>query len=389
MKETFKEYFKPAEAEKKAIWENGIIIFDTNILLNLYRFSTETRDDLLSQMEAYSDQLWLPYQIGLEYFENRECVINELPQAFKELETKLNEGKNAILKCFDDHYSRHPMLNKGELTKEYDKAIKSFRDKLESWKKSTPNYMSSDPIKEKLLDLYKEKTGKDLTDEELESVYIEGAERYAEKIPPGFKDLKRKQGKSKRHIYGDLIIWKQIIKYAASSHKDIVFVTQDVKEDWWVKKDGKADSPLYALLREFHKQTGQQLLMYQQEGFMKAAKKKTTKPESIKEVKQLTQEDKIRTRNLEWIDHLAGLQGWARLLNTTNSPVSPVSVTGPALSTIQSVIDYQESRQKMNDYAKALTGIPIVSELVKQNPALQAQRTLSDLISSINLLNKK
>lgn len=389
MKETFKEYFKPTEAEKKAIWEDGVIVFDTNILLNLYRFSIETRDDLLSQMEAYSNQLWLPYQVGLEYFENRECVINELPQAFKELETKLDEGKNAFLKCFDDHYSRHPMLNKGELTKEYDKAIKSFKEKLESWKKETPNYLSSDPIKDKLIDLFKEKVGEDLTEEELKSVYVEGVERYAEKIPPGFMDLKRKQGKDKRHIYGDLIIWKQMIKYATSSHKDIVFVTQDVKEDWWVKKNGKADSPLHTLLREFRKQTGQQLLMYQQEGFMKAAKKKATKPESIKEVKQLTLEDNIRIRNQEWIDHLAGLQGWAKLLNTANSSGSSSPVAGSALSTIQSLIDYQESRQKINAIHKALTGFSTVSELIKQNPALQAQQTISDLITGNDPIKKK
>lgn len=46
MKERFKEYIAPTEEEKRTIWENATIVFDTNILFNLYRYTAETRDDL-------------------------------------------------------------------------------------------------------------------------------------------------------------------------------------------------------------------------------------------------------------------------------------------------------------------------------------------------------
>ena len=71
MKERFKEYIAPEEEEKRTIWENATIVFDTNILFNLYRYTAETRDDLLAVMEEHRDHLWMPYQVGFEYFNKR------------------------------------------------------------------------------------------------------------------------------------------------------------------------------------------------------------------------------------------------------------------------------------------------------------------------------
>lgn len=59
----------------------------------------------------------------------------------------------------------------------------------------------------------------------------EGEHRYKSQTPPGYKDSK-KDGVSK---YGDLIVWAETYEYAASNNKNIIFVTDDVKEDWWEK----------------------------------------------------------------------------------------------------------------------------------------------------------
>lgn len=44
MKTTFKEYQKFTDEEYKKLWENCTFVFDTNILLNMYRYSRETVD---------------------------------------------------------------------------------------------------------------------------------------------------------------------------------------------------------------------------------------------------------------------------------------------------------------------------------------------------------
>ena len=39
--------------------------------------------------------------------------------------------------------------------------------------------------------------------------------------------------------YGDLILWYQIIDKAKESKKPIILISGDVKEDWWLEKNGK------------------------------------------------------------------------------------------------------------------------------------------------------
>lgn len=63
----------------------------------------------------------------------------------------------------------------------------------------------------------------------------EGEKRYKNKIPPGFKDAKNKTGV---RIYSDLIIWKETLRFAKKYKKNIIFVTDDAKVDWWEENDG-------------------------------------------------------------------------------------------------------------------------------------------------------
>lgn len=48
-------------------------------------------------------------------------------------------------------------------------------------------------------------------------------------------DAKNKDGVRK---YSDLIIWMEILRYAKTNHKNIIFVTDDVKVDWWEENNG-------------------------------------------------------------------------------------------------------------------------------------------------------
>ena len=60
-------------------------------------------------------------------------------------------------------------------------------------------------------------------------------------------------------MYGDLILWFQIIDYAKEKKCPIIFVTNDVKEDWWQqeKDDKTKDTPRHELLYEFKDKTSQ------------------------------------------------------------------------------------------------------------------------------------
>lgn len=51
MRNAIREYIELSETEKKALWDNATFVFDTNVFLNLYRYSKKTRDALLEAMK--------------------------------------------------------------------------------------------------------------------------------------------------------------------------------------------------------------------------------------------------------------------------------------------------------------------------------------------------
>ncbi len=73
MKNLFPGYYRPTDEQLKKNFEEGVFCFDTNVLLNLYRFTAPSREELLSilQHQKIKDRVWLPHQVALEYHENR------------------------------------------------------------------------------------------------------------------------------------------------------------------------------------------------------------------------------------------------------------------------------------------------------------------------------
>ena len=83
------------------------------------------------------------------------------------------------------------------------------------------------------------------------------------------KDDKKKNNETDdNNAYGDLIIWKQIIKFAKGNNVGIVFVTHDQKEDWWNIVKGKTIGPRIELRREFLEETKQFFHMYSMNSFI-------------------------------------------------------------------------------------------------------------------------
>ena len=73
------------------------------------------------------------------------------------------------------------------------------------------------------------------------SIYKEGAKRFERQQPPGYEDAKQKEGEVRiwndtiiRREYGDLILWKQLLRYAGESElSHVILITSDEKPDWW------------------------------------------------------------------------------------------------------------------------------------------------------------
>ena len=75
MKKQFAEYYELPEERIKEIWENSLIVFDTNVLLNLYRYNEDARTEFINVIKFYKERLWIPYQVGLEFHRLRSDII--------------------------------------------------------------------------------------------------------------------------------------------------------------------------------------------------------------------------------------------------------------------------------------------------------------------------
>ena len=90
MRNAIKEFIEPSDYEKHNLWENAIFVFDTNVLLNLYRYSAKTRNSLLDAFESFKDRIWIPYQVAYEYMNKRCEVIYETVQRYEQFKKEID-----------------------------------------------------------------------------------------------------------------------------------------------------------------------------------------------------------------------------------------------------------------------------------------------------------
>ena len=62
MKENFPEYIRYSDEEFKQLWDEGIFIFDSSVLLNLYDYKKEVKDQFVKILKELNERLWLPNQ---------------------------------------------------------------------------------------------------------------------------------------------------------------------------------------------------------------------------------------------------------------------------------------------------------------------------------------
>ena len=289
MKNLFSEYYKLSEEKIKEIWEDSIIVFDANILLNLYRYTDETRKDFIEVIEKYKDRLWIPYQVAWEYLRNRVSIIIDNGNAYDKLIQQIEEKFNkAVNELSLDAYSHHPYIDVADVKKKIDNCKKTIVSNLQKKRDEYPDYLHDDEILDFVTKNFEGRVGSDCTQKELDEIYKEGDSRYKNKIPPGYCDEKEKKDEGKRRLYGDLIVWKQVIKESSSKKKDVIFVTDDRKDDWWLRKSGKTICPRNELFKEFQDQTGRNILIYNGLSFLNCAKQNKTVKISKKTINEVS-----------------------------------------------------------------------------------------------------
>jgi RNA polymerase sigma factor (sigma-70 family) len=259
MKELYCGYSKKTEKDLKELWKNSLITFDTNVILNLYRYSDSTRIAILELIKKFDKQIFLTFQVGLEYNRNRYEIISAQENSHNDFLKKLK-----IIEDDLNSKDRPPFLSDSlhnSLSKVFNDVEKEVKDHIESFQKMPDN----DEIFNKIDKLFNGKITEKFDEERMKQIYQEGKLRFEKKIPPGYEDYKKTEDKR----YGDLIFWLQILEKSKTEKKSIILISDERKEDWiWKLKNGKSIGPRQELIEEMKTFSGENFHIYSSERFL-------------------------------------------------------------------------------------------------------------------------
>ena len=145
---------------------------------------------------------------------------------------------------------------------------RTFKSGLRADKENHPTQAIAEAL-ERLTELFEGRVGQKWQPDQLKALKREGEERYANKVPPGYKDSSKDAGQYEK--YGDLIIWKDMIAKAKEEQCPVIFISDDAKEDWWWIHRGEKLGPRPELIQEFKECTDQTFHIYRLTQFLRIA----------------------------------------------------------------------------------------------------------------------
>lgn len=288
MRDLFPGYYRPTEDEFKTIWEDCMFIFDSNALLNIYRYTPQTRNTFLAILRQLSNRIWIPHQAAYEFQKNRLEVIRAQKDAYDSLKTFLKDIENKIIDELQKKYRLHVLLPTEEIINRVKRNLHRITKDIDKASTSHPDLEESDALRDDIGKIVDGKIGTKFNPKEMQDIIKEGKVRYEKDVPPGYKDKR----KSNMDEFGDLILWKQIIEKAKSDKKPVLFITDDRKEDWWFLFEGKNLGPRPELVEEIMEEAAVRFYMYPPYEFIKYAQQhlnRTDKKEVLDEVRDVSE----------------------------------------------------------------------------------------------------
>ncbi|MBB1308578.1 histidine kinase [Pseudoalteromonas sp. SR41-8] len=284
------------EIDFDVIWKEGTFVFDSNVLLDLYRLPESASADLIKVLNSkdFNPRVWIGFQVILEFLNNRHSTIGDQKGRFNEVkklvdeavskfDVAINDLKNSLdkLKLNERHSVIEPdKFITDERISKSKVFLEEFINELNDLEKKHPDVHQKDKFKDVVLNIFEGKIGEAFTKDELNDIYKTADDRYQKKIPPGYLDFKKDGSYFVGELefirkYGDLLLWREIIKKAESDGiEHLVLVTGDVKEDWWLKKRGKNLNARLELLNEIYSSLPnlKSFYLYDTSSFLKSAK---------------------------------------------------------------------------------------------------------------------
>jgi predicted nucleic-acid-binding protein len=407
--ETLLKVYSIEDIDLEEIWEKSLFFFDTNVLLDLYRLPRGVQEDLLKifKHKNFNNKIFISFQVMLEFLNNTHNVVGDQKNSFfnvhKALDTFLSDY-NKIYKELEENLTKLKLKNRHSLIdiekfinqKKKNKSLKfinEFKKDLDEKYDEAKDIHEEDILKKEILELFNGKVTTPFTKDEIDQINEDGKERYKNKIPPGYEDEKKGESfyiyKNIKYYrkFGDLILWKDIIKKVKTDNLEyVVLITGDVKDDWWFRPKGKKIGARRELLNEIYFECPnlKYFHLYNTTSFIENAKQyldSSISNDSINAVKQNI--DKKYDLYSLALESANALKTYEDIIKGTN-----LSSLGLAEMAYQNNLSrYEELKREAELATLGLAGMAYQNDLSRYEE-LERQAKLATLgLTEINLLN--
>jgi len=262
------DYLYDKELVSAILDDDVIIVMDTNVWLDLYTLAPSTIKLIIDSIEMNNGLFWMPNQVFVEFNrhvgKSRDIALNR----YKDLKNStcqiLNNAINSI------NVEMNKLKNKGntDAIPVYDGVISNLSNQIKDivsqiykidseYIKETECINKENDIISNLVNFLHEHSvtlGFNVT--ELIEIYEEGEKRYKYKVSPGYTDESKKEKSETEpqfllRKYGDLILWKEVLRKVKNQQTSLIFVQNERKSDWWDKRESDNKNIPRVLKEEF------------------------------------------------------------------------------------------------------------------------------------------
>jgi hypothetical protein len=230
----------------------GLVVLDTNALLDIYRFTKDARADYIRALSLLGNRLWVPHQTAQEFFEGRTTVIRSWHTDRNHFDQELSAALVAVVEAIlrYDHRRGLDHADVQAITDLVDAAQDRMLEKLDEVVDAgagtdANGHPEDDPVLQQIEKLINGKSGKAPELRDLAARHKEWGTRFAAHTPLGHMDAK----KGDREI-GEFLVWHQTIEESKRRRTmPVLMICNEQKPDW-VRHDGAYSSPRHELVKE-------------------------------------------------------------------------------------------------------------------------------------------
>lgn len=246
-----KALFEHDHANLTDVSGDCIVVLDANVLLLPFEFSTASVDEVerVYTELAKAGRLVVPGQAAREFYKHRSrkiaAIVEAIESAIGRANKQIFEKTIPLLEDDEDYQAAR------ELGKDFVNKGKEIARKLTAINQKLQDEIGADRVSV----LYRKLLGKcvaevEIATEDRKAVVEEVARRARLQIAPGFKDQQKEDGG-----IGDYLVWRAILQEGERRKAHCIFVTEEQKADWWIKRHG-AFQPRPELIDEYRRNSG-------------------------------------------------------------------------------------------------------------------------------------